>query len=272
MDNIGWIAVWRKLRGHRFWQERRRFSKAEAWIDILMDAAFADHKMLLGNTLIPLKRGQAPISQRSKSKTWKWSRESVRSFMTLLVNLQMVGHEVVRGPNGGRTILTIRNYEEYQSVRLSDGNHKLGHDLGHELGHEPDHIITSITREQRTPVFDEGAFWGKFSPQDQDLIRQVIQAIHSTRKRGKVADSIIQAEMQWWAQQEPAKVIQGMQTYLQRGYAAQGKREPYLRGIVRNSDGAGPAQGPAPDDRRSPGAEAIRRAAMSMTREDCGDG
>ncbi len=133
----GWIAVWRTLRHHQFWQQRRRFSKAEAWLDILMDASFVDHDMVIGNTIVPIKRGQAPISQREKAKVWGWARESVRQFMTLLVNLEMVVHEVVHGPDGGRTILTIRNYECHQSSLEYRYNHKPGHELGRDLGRVP---------------------------------------------------------------------------------------------------------------------------------------
>ncbi len=126
-------------------------------------------------------------------------------------------------------------------------------------------------REKRTPasLFDEQAFWEKFPPHDQKIIRQTIQAIHSTRKRGRVADSVIQAELQWWGQQDPAQVVQGMRTYLQKGYAAQGRGEKYLRGIIRNSDGRPPTS--SSETNQPTGHSAIRRAAMSMTREDVSD-
>jgi len=58
-----------------------------------------------------------------------------------------------------------------------------------------------------------------------------------------------------------------MRAYLEKGYAAQGRGEKYLRGIIRNSDeqsaGSSPVVGKAHT--------AIQRAAMSMTREDCGE-
>ena len=106
-------------------------------------------------------------------------------------------------------------------------------------------IIGETGEEEPPPfVFNEQTFWEKFSHQDQEIIRQVIQAIHSTRKRGKVADSIIQAELRWWDQQNPAHIIQGMRTYLEKGYAAQGKGEKYLRGIIRNSNEQSPGSSP----------------------------
>ncbi len=136
-----------------------------------------------------------------------------------------------------------------------------------DLGNFPLAIGGEKQRKQPADPFDEEAFWRKFSGQ-AELIHQTEEAIASTRKRGWVAKSVIQAEMQWWDQQEQAKVIQGMQIYLQKGYAAQGKGEKYLRGIIRNCDGGDPR---TPVDQKpslSPGAEAIRRAALSMTEED----
>lgn len=128
----GWIRLWRQIREHQFWQERRRFSKAEAWIDLLMDAAFEDHNAVLGSTVIRVKRGQALISQRKKAIRWGWSRQATLNFISVLRRLQMVGHEVGHGPEGGYTLLTINNYEKFQGSDETWVGHEVGHGLSHE--------------------------------------------------------------------------------------------------------------------------------------------
>ncbi len=131
----GWIKLWRKIRDHGFWQEQRRFSKAEAWIDLLMDAAFEDHKVLLGNRMVHVKRGQVLFSARKKAAKWLWARNCVHAFFVLLEREQMVSREVSHGPEGGYTLLTVLNYEKYQGLEETFDGCEVSHDLSHDLSH-----------------------------------------------------------------------------------------------------------------------------------------
>lgn len=146
----GWIRLHRQIRENEFWRQRRRFSKAEAWIDLLMDAAFEDHGAILGNTVIPIKRGQALISQRAKAGQWGWARNTVHSFLSLLARREMVSHEMNRGPEGGYTLVTIKNYERFQSDDEPSPNGQLSHGRSHALSHE------RATIEPRLEQSEEG--------------------------------------------------------------------------------------------------------------------
>ncbi|MEW6429641.1 MAG: hypothetical protein AB1568_16590 [Thermodesulfobacteriota bacterium] len=68
---------------------------------------------------------------------------------------------------------------------------------------------------------------------DQTLLDRVIAAIASTRKGGKVSPSIVSAQFKSWERFPVAQVEEGMRTYIERGYAAEGKDEKYLLGIIR---------------------------------------
>jgi hypothetical protein len=131
----GWIKLWRQIRDNEFWRERRRFSKAEAWIDLLLDAAFEDHEVLLWNTVIPVKRGQALVSQRAKARQWGGARNTVHSFLVLLAKREMLSHEMSRGPAGGYTLVTIKNYERFQRDEEPSSSGQLSHGLSHALSH-----------------------------------------------------------------------------------------------------------------------------------------
>lgn len=269
----GWIKVYRQLVDHWLWRGER-FTRGQAWIDLLLSANHHDRQIRLGNQLVTVKRGQVLVSQRQLVSRWRWARNTIARFLRVLKLDEMLSHEVSRGPEGGYTLITILNYERYQGSDEEHSEDTLSHSVSHgrdTLGTrlEPYLINKETKKRTRTPLssFNDKAFWEKFSSQDHEVIHQTIQAIHSTRRRGKVADSIIQAEFRWWDQQNPAQVTQGMRTYLEKGYAGQGKGEKYLRGIIRNSDEQSPGSSPAVGK----GHSAIQRAAMSMTREDCGE-
>jgi len=57
----------------------------------------------------------------------------------------------------------------------------------------------------------------------------------TTRKSGKIKDSILIAQLKKWERFPADHVVRGIETYLSKDYAAQGKREDYLLGIIRNT-------------------------------------
>ena len=114
-DNHGWIALHRKIQDGRFWQEKRKFSRAEAWIDILMEARWKEEpgQILIDNTLIVCNRGQVCYSMDTWATRWGWNRSATRRFFSLLKNLRQIDLENVTKT----TRVTVENYERYQSVR-----------------------------------------------------------------------------------------------------------------------------------------------------------
>jgi len=68
----------------------------------------------------------------------------------------------------------------------------------------------------------------------QELIDQAFEAIRLTRKKGRLAPSIILDQLQSWERFPPEQVEVGIRTYLEKGYSEKGKREKYLLGIIRN--------------------------------------
>jgi hypothetical protein len=107
----GWIKLHRKIWEHEFFQEKRKFSKFEAWIDLILQANYFDNKFLLGNEVVLVARGSFVTSIRKLSKRWSWSNSKVKAFLSLLESQQMV----VQKSDTKKTVLTIENYELYQS-------------------------------------------------------------------------------------------------------------------------------------------------------------
>jgi hypothetical protein len=145
----GWIRLYRKLREHPFWRQRRRFSRAEAWLDLLMDAHWRDEDVMLGSRLVHVKRGQVLFSARKKAQAWRWSRNTSLDWFRFLEAHQMVSREVSHGPDGGYTLLTILNYDKYQNPADVVEEDELSHGLSHELSH------VRATLEPRTEPREE---------------------------------------------------------------------------------------------------------------------
>lgn len=93
-------------------------------------------------------------------------------------------------------------------------------------------LINKGNKKEASTCFS--SFLSRYSPAEQELIQRTIKAIRSTRKGGKIADSILTALLRWCDGHPVEQVIAGMEIYLDKGYAGEGKREAYLKGIIRN--------------------------------------
>lgn len=86
MPTGGYIKIWRKIKNHSYWKEPRKFSKFEAWMDLVMTAAGLDFEVPYRDQVIKLKRGQMIIAERKLAERWQWSRGRVHSFLTNCVH------------------------------------------------------------------------------------------------------------------------------------------------------------------------------------------
>ena len=69
---------------------------------------------------------------------------------------------------------------------------------------------------------------------NRDLIERAFDAIRSTRKSGKVADSVLLKQLEAWGRYPAAQVEGGIRVFLEKSYAGEGKDEKYLLGVIRN--------------------------------------
>ena len=80
----GWIKLHRQLQDHWLWKEKRVFSKAEAWLDLLMSANHSSNDIVIKNIILTCLPGQTLQSLETLSKHWGWSRSKVKRFLDLL--------------------------------------------------------------------------------------------------------------------------------------------------------------------------------------------
>ena len=111
-NNKGWISLHRQFEEHWLWNEKRVFSKAEAWIDILMTTNHSPQKVVIKNALYTVKRGESLLSLKSWGLRWKWEKSKVRRFLDTLEK-----DEMITTKNETQTTrLIVCNYDNYQTL------------------------------------------------------------------------------------------------------------------------------------------------------------
>lgn len=105
----GYIKLHRQLQDCWVWQGER-FSRGQAWVDLLMMANHKDVKIPFGEKIEVIKRGQFITSIAKLAEKWQWSFNTVKKFLNLLENDNML----IRKSDNTKTLITIVNYDIYQ--------------------------------------------------------------------------------------------------------------------------------------------------------------
>jgi hypothetical protein len=105
----GWISLDRAITKHWLWQNEK-FSKGQAWIDLLLGASHTEHKVLIKGVLIHVARGEQIRSQVTMAKTWNWDRKTVSRFLKLLEKDGMIVTRV----DHLTSYVSICNYDSFQ--------------------------------------------------------------------------------------------------------------------------------------------------------------
>ena len=112
-DKNGWIKLHRQIIDSEFYKEPRKFSKSEAWIDILLRTNHKDTDNI--------KPGSLSTSYGELAKAWNWSKSKVWKFIRYLEKENMITiiqSGTANGTDSG-TVLAIVNWALYQSKRTA---------------------------------------------------------------------------------------------------------------------------------------------------------
>jgi hypothetical protein len=102
----GFIKLHRKIQDHWIYQEKRKFSRYEAWLDLLMSANHKDNRLVLGNEIIHIEKGSFVTSELKLMDRWDWGKGKLRTFLEMLENDGMI----VKKSDRKKTTITICNY------------------------------------------------------------------------------------------------------------------------------------------------------------------
>jgi hypothetical protein len=123
----GVFAVDRAIWEHDYLVDSAPFSRREAWLWLVSEAAWKPHRRRIAGKTFELDRGQLAASTRFIASKWRWTEARVRRFLRGLISEGMVDAKT----DAGMTVLTICNYDAYQRVSLpSDATRENDNDAG----------------------------------------------------------------------------------------------------------------------------------------------
>lgn len=222
----GFILLSRKLLSSGIMQKPPLYMKL--WIWMLLQASHSDHGSLKrGQFFTNIERMQNAMTYKVGYRTERPTVKEIRGVYDFLTK----GNAIVTMKVTHGMVITILNYDQYQDWRNYEG-----HSEGHNEGTSKGTILTKKGNKEgkQNPekIFAKiSTLKSRYS--DPRLIDKAIEAIASTRKTNRIADTVILAQLEKWGRYPADQVETAIRIYLDRDFAAQGKGENYLFGIIR---------------------------------------
>lgn len=109
--NGGWIKLPRSIMDDPIYFAEP-FTRAQAWIDLLLLANYADGYFIVRGNRVNVKRGQIGRSQQNLAERWRWSRGKVDRFLT---EMEKDGR-IIQQKNRITSLISIVNFEYMYSM------------------------------------------------------------------------------------------------------------------------------------------------------------
>ncbi|MEI8172705.1 MAG: hypothetical protein WCH07_04375 [Deltaproteobacteria bacterium] len=243
----GHFLMSRKVFNSTIWKKPPQYYRLLSWL--IGKAVFRDGHTFKGHVL---KRGELittygeiadALSYRLNRAIKKPTLKEIRIMLSWLQSESMIFMKPLTGgtlPNKGRPkdltrayiglLIFVINYDTYQDSKSYKGRHK-GRPTD-EQGQLEEEGKEECIKTPRGFSSDISALINRYP--DQETIKQAFQAISSTRKSNRIADTVKLSILKSWERYPVESVMAGMITYIEKGYHDQGKGEKYLLGIIRN--------------------------------------
>lgn len=224
--NRGYVRLWRKsldagwIRNHKLWA---------FWTWCLLKASHKKSDIIVGLQSIHLMPGQFVFGRMNASKETGLTEREIR---TVLEFLKKVGNLTIKTTNKF-SIITIINWNRYQGEE-AENDRQEGQQVANKWPQT--RIIRNIDNPPEEISEKIKALKSRY--QNPELIDQAFQAIQSTRKAGKITNTVFLMQLQKWERFSVNQVESGIRIYLEKGCADSGKDEKYLIGIIRNQNSA----------------------------------
>lgn len=228
----GWIKLHRSIQDHWIYQEKRKFSKYEAWLDLIMMANHDDNKTVIDNELIEVKRGQKITSIRNLCERWRWSNTKVTQFLKLL---QGDGMATIKSDTK-KTAITIEKYGVYQGEEDGKATHnRRRNDTEQTQKHTNNNVkeCSKNDKEKKT-IREIKDLRTSYSPELITLIDTYWSVMKKTRKTNSVSYSVILKTMQKWTKYDQAVIKYALKKHIE-SYDDGERNENYTLGIMRNT-------------------------------------
>ena len=113
----GWIKISRDIVNHWLWQDKP-FSRGQAWIDLLLMAAWKDRIFMVRGIRVEQRRGDVCLSVREMCERWHWSNGKAIRFLNELETAQQITQQKSNVINR----ISIVNYDKYQVDNTTNDN------------------------------------------------------------------------------------------------------------------------------------------------------
>lgn len=177
-ETPGYIYLKRKIQDNWLWLSEP-FTKAQAWVDLILLANYEESAYYLRGNLIKIRRGELGRSEVSLCDRWKWSKNKVRSFLNTLESEQQI--QIERSQIINKIFLI--NYEQHQDLSQQKVQQK-DYRLNDRRTTEGTHIKESIRKNEviiKEEVIDTENLLPVFIP--EDLWKAFLQIRAKNRSR-----------------------------------------------------------------------------------------
>jgi len=225
--NRGYFKMWRKITDSAVFQNEgllkvfiwclSRAAYKKTWISVKTGRGFSEVSLMPGSFVFGRDSAAKELHMQPSTV---WHRIMKLKKLGIL-NIESDSHY---------SVVSIINWHGYQSDFEKENSEIDRQGTGKEHKEE---IIAFKKKTSGDVPSAISALRDRYS--DQKIINQAFQAIASTRKSNRIADSVKLSIFQSWDQYPAEQVISGIKTYLEKGCAVQGKGEKYLLGIIRNA-------------------------------------
>ena len=165
MAKTGWIKLHRQIMDSEFYKEPRRFSRSEAWIDILLRA---NHEEEDG-----IKPGSFLTSYSELAKSWGWSKSTTWNFLKYLSQQDMIIFKLNENGTDRRTVVAIAKWDLYQGKKNAKRN---------ESGTKNEFL--PITEKEEKNIYSEiFSYWNEQKIiKHQELTPEMVKAVDKISK------------------------------------------------------------------------------------------
>lgn len=182
-EEARWIRICVDTLEHPVIGVRRRvYTRTDAWLWLIANAAWKPHKTKLNGKMIELQPGQLPVGRKFLAETWRWTEKMVRTYLSELTSEGML--EMGQSQGHFANIATICNYDKYQLAhkhedqpegqsRASQGPVK-----GHTYTRDTNTPVDNNNPQQPEPSREPAAAQGKVD--SNELHAKLIEAANGS--------------------------------------------------------------------------------------------
>jgi hypothetical protein len=166
------------------YKQKRKFSKFEAWIDILLSVNHKEGKVLIDYSVETVNRGEFITSEVKLANKWNWDRKTVRKFLTLLQQEEMI----LKNSTKRWTSITVINWDKYQL----DGQ-EVGQEVGQGVGQDRDRGLDTNKNDKNDKNDKKNNISSKvFADDAQELLlaQKLKTLILSNNPKARVPDNL----------------------------------------------------------------------------------